>query len=98
MSKRGEADPCDRPQKIYGGTLQNLHRASNVEADSSNRPKLSSPSILPGFNAMGNRVTSANKLEEVHTGPNQADVRIKYLGSSQSRFQQLPGRIGSGGT
>jgi hypothetical protein len=34
------------PKKVYGGTLQNLHRASNVEADSSNRPKLSSAHIL----------------------------------------------------
>jgi hypothetical protein len=46
MSKPGEADPRDRPQKIYGGTLQNLHRTSNVEADSSNRLKLFSAHIL----------------------------------------------------
>ena len=82
MDKCGDADPSDRPQGFVEEHCKNLHRASNVEADSSNRPKLSSPSILPGFNAnlKGNGVASASEREKVHTGPNRADVHIECLG------------------
>ena len=82
MDKCGDADPRVRPQGFMEEHCKNLHRASNVEADSSDRPKLSSLSILPGFspNLMGNGVASADELEEVHTGPNRADVRIECLG------------------
>ena len=35
----GDADPGDRPQGFMEEHCKNLHRASSVEADSSNRPK-----------------------------------------------------------
>ena len=81
MSKYGEAGPWDRPPKISEGS-KNLHRASTVEADSSNRPKLSSPSVLPWFNAnlIGDGFTSDDELEEMHNGPSRADVHIECLG------------------
>jgi hypothetical protein len=73
MDERGDADPGDRPQKIYEGTLQNLHRASNMEADSSNRPKLSSPSILPGFNCNLTEPIPSILLTESARGGTQVD-------------------------
>ena len=59
-----------------------LSDSINVEADSSNRPKLSSPYVLPVFNVdlMGSGFTSADELEKVNIGPNGADVQIQCLG------------------
>ena len=78
MDKRGDADPCDRPQGSMEEHCKTFIEQFNMEADSSNRPKLSSPYILPGFNVdlMGNGFTSADELEEVNIGPNRADVHI----------------------
>ena len=82
MNGRGDADPDDRPQEFMEEHCKNLHRASDVEADSSNRPKLSSPHVLLVFNIdlLGSGFTSADELEEVHIGPNRADVHIECLG------------------
>ena len=63
-------------------TKPSLSDSIDMEADSSNRSKLSSPYILPVFNddLRGNGFTSADELEEVNIGPNRADVKIECLG------------------
>ena len=59
-----------------------LSDSINMEADSSNRPKISSPYALPVFNVdlTGNGFTSADELEEVNIGPDGADVQVQCLG------------------
>ena len=91
MDERGKADPCDRPQKIKSNDLtSNMSRSRRAqisckpsscnaivkEADSSNRPKLSSPYVLPVFSIdlacdgkLGYGFTSADELEEIDIGP-----------------------------
>ena len=65
MDVRGEADPCDRPQKVRSKDLTSsmprrysreprsckpsLNIAMEKEADSSNRPQLASTCLLPVF-------------------------------------------------
>ena len=83
MSKRGEADPWDRPPKIYEGTLQNLHLSESIW-----RPipaigqNLSSPHVLLVFNVdlLGGGFTSADELGRIDIGPTEADVQIQCLG------------------
>ena len=70
--------------KIYEETLQKTFMSDsiNVEADSSNRPKLSSPHILSVFNVdlMGSGFTSADESGKINIGPTKADVQIQCLG------------------
>jgi hypothetical protein len=98
MNVHGKADPCDRPQKMKSNDLASsmsrshseartrckplLSNAIKMGADSSNRPVLSSPYVLPVFNSdlRGNGFTSAKELEEVNIGPNRADVQLSCLG------------------
>jgi hypothetical protein len=56
-------------------------------ADSSNRPILSSPYVLPvlsidltGDGKLGYRFTSADETEEVDIGPDGADVQVQFFG------------------
>jgi hypothetical protein len=53
-----------------------------MEADSSNRPKLSSPHVLLVFNIdlLGSGFTSADELGKINIGPTGADVQIQCLG------------------
>jgi hypothetical protein len=64
-----------------------LSESINMEADSRNRPKLSSLYVLPVFNIdltgggkRGYRFTSADELEEVNISHGDADVQVQYLG------------------
>ena len=59
-----------------------LSASINMEADSSNRPKLSSPHVLLVFNIdlLGSGFTSADELGKVNIGPTGADVQIQCLG------------------
>jgi hypothetical protein len=82
MSKRGEADPWDRPQRSMKEHYKTFIERFNMEADSSNRPKLSSPHVLLVFNIdlLGSGFTSADELGKVNIGPTGADVQIQCLG------------------
>ena len=59
-----------------------LSASINMEADSSNRPKLSSPHVLLVFNIdlMGSGFTSADELGKINIGPTGVDVQIQCLG------------------
>ena len=82
MDKRGEADPWDRPQRSMEEHCKTFIERFNMEADSSNRPKLSSPHVLLVFNIdlLGNGFTSVDELGKFNIGPTGADVQIQCLG------------------
>ena len=79
-----------------------LSDSINMEADSSNRPKLFSPYVLPVFNVdltgdgkLGYGFASADELEEIDIGPGDKP-RPTFI--SKSRYLQSLERFGSGGT